>query len=113
MYEIYKELLDQKGLKNADVSRATGISNMTLSDWKNGKSKPKNDKLMLIADFLGVSVEYLTTGIEKSIDEKYGDDMTHLYALIRNDAELSKALHKYMTLTKEKKKHVLELIDFL
>lgn len=113
MYEIYKELLDQKGLKNADVSRATGISNMTLSDWKNGKSKPKNDKLMLIADFLGVSVEYLTTGIEKSLDEKYGDDMTHLYALIRNDAELSKALHKYFTLTKDKKKHVLELIDFL
>ena len=113
MYEIYKELLDQKGLKNADVSRATGISNMTLSDWKNGKSKPKNDKLMLIADFLGVSVEYLTTGTEKSLDEKYGDEMTHLYALIRNDAELSKALHKYMTLTKEKKKHVLELIDFL
>lgn len=113
MYEIYKELLDQKGLKNADVSRATGISNMTLSDWKNGKSKPKNDKLMLIADFLGVSVEYLTTGIEKSLDEKYGDDMTHLYALIRNDVKLSKALHKYFSLSEEKKEYVVGLINIL
>lgn len=41
MYEYYQKLLDEKGLKNADVSRATGISNMTLSDWKRGKSEPK------------------------------------------------------------------------
>ena len=33
MYEIYQRLLDEKGLKNADVARATGISNMTLSDF--------------------------------------------------------------------------------
>ena len=62
MYEIYQRLLDEKGLKNSDVSRATGISNMTLSDWKRGVSKPKSDKMKKIADFLGVSVEYLETG---------------------------------------------------
>ena len=45
MYEIYQRLLDEKGLKNADVARATGISNMTLSDWKRGKSVPKSDKM--------------------------------------------------------------------
>lgn len=62
MYSIYQKLLDEKGLKNADIARATDISNMTLSDWKNGKSTPKQDKLMKIADFLGVSMEYLMTG---------------------------------------------------
>lgn len=62
MYSIYQKLLDEKGLKNADIARATDISNMTLSDWKNGKSTPKQDKLMKIADFLGVSLEYLMTG---------------------------------------------------
>lgn len=45
MYEIYQRLLDENGLKNADVARATGISNMTLSDWKRGKSVPKADKM--------------------------------------------------------------------
>ena len=62
MYEIYQRLLDEKGLKNADVARATGISNMTLSDWKRGKSVPKADKMQKIAEFLNVSVDYLMTG---------------------------------------------------
>ena len=64
MYEIYQRLLDEKGLKNADVARATGISNMTLSDWKRGKSVPKSDKMRKIAEYLNVSVYYLMTGKE-------------------------------------------------
>ena len=56
MYEIYQILLFVKGLKNADVARATGISNMTLSDWKNDKSKPKLDTMILIANYLNVPV---------------------------------------------------------
>ena len=62
MYEIYQILLDEKGLKNADVARATGISNMTLSDWKRGKSVPKSDKMRKIAEYLNVSADYLMTG---------------------------------------------------
>ena len=62
MYEVYQRLLDKKGLKNADVARATGISNMTLSDWKRGKSVPKADKMQKIAEYLNVSVDYLMTG---------------------------------------------------
>lgn len=109
MYEIYKELLDQKGLKNADVSRATGISNMTLSDWKNGKSKPKHDKMILIADFLNVSVEYLTTGTES----KFSKDRALLQVQIGQDAELMKRLKKYMDLPQEKKDLILAMIDNL
>ena len=62
MYERYKKLLDEKGLKNSDVSRGTGVSNMTLSDWKNGKSKPKTENIVKIANFLDTTVEYLTVG---------------------------------------------------
>lgn len=65
MYSIYQKLLDEKGLKNADVARATGISNMTLSDWKKGKSTPKQDKLTKISDFLGVTVDFLMGKTDK------------------------------------------------
>lgn len=112
MYEIYQRLLDEKHLKNADISRATGISNMTLSDWKHGKTTPKQDKLQKIADYFGVSLEYLTTGKEPEFD-KYGAEETHLYSQIRNDAELFKALSKYFKLSDAKKKHVVELINLL
>ena len=112
MYEIYQRLLDEKHLKNADISRATGISNMTLSDWKRGKTTPKQDKLQKIADYFGVSLDYLTTGKEPEFD-KYGAESAHLVAKIRNDAGLTQALEKYFDLSDKKKMHVIELINLL
>lgn len=65
MYEIYCKIRDEKGLKDADVVRATGITKSTFSDWKSGRSHPKTEKLAKIAEFLDVSVEYLRTGEEE------------------------------------------------
>lgn len=68
MYEIYCKLRDERNLKDADVVRETGITKSTFSDWKRGRSKPKNEKLQKIADFFNVSIEYLMTG-EESADK--------------------------------------------
>ena len=65
MYEVFARLLQEKGLKAADVTRATGIKSPVFSEWKKGKSRPNTEKLIKIAEFLGVSVEYLITGKEK------------------------------------------------
>lgn len=45
MYEIFLKLLKAKGCSAYQVSKATGIAQSTLSDWKNGKSIPKADKI--------------------------------------------------------------------
>lgn len=71
MYEIFAKLLEEKGLKAADVTRATGIKSPVFSEWKKGKSRPNTEKMIKIANFLGVSVEYLTTGKEPEGGEKY------------------------------------------
>ena len=71
MYEIFAKLLKAKGCTAYQVSKATGIAQSTLSDWKNGKSIPKADKIQKIADFFGVSAEYLMTGKEGEDDNKY------------------------------------------
>lgn len=71
MYEIYCELRDARGMKDADVARETGITKSTFSDWKNGRSNPKDAKLQKIADLFGVSVDYIRTGKEKEGGEKY------------------------------------------
>lgn len=62
MYEIYCRLREAKGVKDSDVVKATGITKSTFSDWKSGRSKPKNEKLQKIADYFGVTVDYLMTG---------------------------------------------------
>lgn len=110
MYEHYQKLLDEKGLKNADVSRATGVSNMTLSDWKRGKTNPKTETMQKLADYLDVTVDYLVNGEEKEIPLQTQAD---LWISIRNDKELLNALEKYMKLSDKKKKHVIDTIDVL
>ena len=60
MYSIFEQLLKDKKLRVSDVARATGIRASTFTDWKMGHYTPKADKLRKIADFFGVSLEYLT-----------------------------------------------------
>lgn len=67
MYEIFARLLQEKGLKAADVSRATGIKSPVFSEWKKGKSKPNTEKMIKIANFLGVTVNYLMAGEERAL----------------------------------------------
>ena len=71
MYEIYCKLRDEKGVKDADVAKATGITKSTFSDWKNGRSKPKDEKLLKIAEYFEVTLDYLRTGEEPSQPDSY------------------------------------------
>ena len=66
MYEIFAKLLEERGVTAYKVSKATGIAGSTFTDWKNGRSTPKQDKLQKIADYFGVSVDFLITGKEET-----------------------------------------------
>lgn len=62
MYEIFEKLMNERGISAYKVSTATGVAQSTLSDWKNGKTTPKIDKMQKIAEFFEVPLEYLMTG---------------------------------------------------
>ena len=66
MYEIFAKLLEERGVTAYKVSKATGIAGSTFSDWKSGRCTPKQDKLQKIADYFGVSVDFLITGKEET-----------------------------------------------
>lgn len=59
MYNTFRQIIDKKGITPYRVAKDTGVPNSTLSDWKMGKSKPKADKLLKIANYLGINVEEL------------------------------------------------------
>lgn len=63
MYSRFEELLEKHGVTPYKVSKETGISQATLSDWKKGKTTPKQDKLQIIADYFNVPLSYLL-GVE-------------------------------------------------
>ena len=58
MYEKFAKLLKKTNKTAYQISKETGISTSTLSNWKAGKYTPKVDKLKVLADYFGVSIEY-------------------------------------------------------
>lgn len=67
MYEKFAELLVKNNKTAYAVAKETGIAQSVLSDWKNGRSKPKADKLKKIADYFKVPMEQL---LENTEDEE-------------------------------------------
>lgn len=66
-----KKILTEQNMSKADLSRLTGISNSSLSEYLNGKYEPKQDKIALIAKALHVSPAWLSrknTGGIKTMD---------------------------------------------
>lgn len=61
-YETFEKLCNSRGITPYSVSKATGISTSTISSWKTGRYTPKQEKLQKIADYFGVSIEYLMNG---------------------------------------------------
>ena len=89
IYERIESLRKSKGLSQGKLEKQLGFSNGSISKWKN--STAKVERLQKLADFFGVSVEYLMTGKE---DEQKGKDNTddlkekyrELEELLRSDS---------------------------
>ena len=54
-----KELRLQHGFSQEELAEKIGIKRNSYSDWENGKCKPNYEKLEKIADFFGVSLDWL------------------------------------------------------
>lgn len=71
MYSIFIELLQKFSISAYKVSKDTGISQTTFSNWKSGRSVPKREIMLKLADYFNVSIDYLMTGKEKEGGETY------------------------------------------
>ena len=60
-------LLEKKGLKQADLCEAIGISSSTMTNWKNRGTDPPAKHIIPICEFLNISPYYLLTGEEKEL----------------------------------------------
>lgn len=61
-HERLKQKMEQKGVTPAALARAASVSPVAAGKWVHGESEPKAAKLKLIADFLGVTDDWLLTG---------------------------------------------------
>ncbi len=82
-----RDLREDRDLRQVDVSEAIGIDQRTLSNYETGKTNPDSFAIIKLADFFGVSTDYLlgrtnnntidATDIVKKID-KLQDELTEI-----------------------------------
>lgn len=80
------ELLIAQGKKQKDLTDYLGISKNSFTDWKSGRVKSYTKHLDKIAEFLGVSADYLL-GIEKEITPAADSDDALRFALYGADSQ--------------------------
>lgn len=60
--EIIRALRRKSGLSQDEFAERLGVSRQAVSKWELGSAVPTADKLVDIADFFGVSLDYLMRG---------------------------------------------------
>lgn len=76
MYDIFEQLLQEHNITAYKVAKEAGVTQTALSNWKTGKSTPTTKTLQKIADYFGVSIDYLMTGEDKEDNRYYLNDET-------------------------------------
>ena len=79
MNEVLKELRQQKGCKHKEMSEALGVSISQLSDYENGRKKLGMTMAIKLADFYGVTLDYIM-GREKIHEVDNRTDLEKLAA---------------------------------
>ena len=74
LYERIETLRKSKNISQGKLEKELGFSNGSISKWKN--STPTTERLQKLADYFGVTVEYLLTGEEKESAGYYLNDET-------------------------------------
>lgn len=60
---VFKELKKESGLSDKKLGELIGVSHSTICRWENGQSDIKSNDLIKVAQFFGVTLEYMV-GLE-------------------------------------------------
>jgi len=97
-YDIYCDLCRQSGLTPSGAAARIGFNRASVTVWKNTGKAPKQDLLVRIADYFGVTTDFLLgKEIVDPEEELHYDEFT--YAM-KNEAK---------TLTNEDKQLLLSM----
>ena len=77
--------MEEKGVNQQDVTKHLGLGNGAFTRWKYNNGKSYMQYLNRIAEFLGVSREYLLSGKEEIVEnEKLSSNEKKLLEAFRN-----------------------------
>ena len=92
MYEVFEQLLQKRGVTSYKVAKEAGVTQTALSNWKAGRSTPTTKTLQKIADYFGVTVDYLISGKDDSSEDNRETELS-----ARDERDIAKDLDRIMS----------------
>jgi transcriptional regulator with XRE-family HTH domain len=86
MVERILNLMKERDVTAAQLTREIALTNGLVSQWKKGLQNPSTEAVIKIADYFGVTTDWLLTGkepVKKNVDEM------SMSELIKNNSELT------------------------
>lgn len=111
-----KEALVVRRMRAADLVEASGVPKSAISFYLAGKSKPKADRLYIIARVLDVSEAWLLgydVPMNRTIEQKKNDDLVEIIAKMRKDPEFFEVVSKLASLAPAEYESVKQLLSVL
>lgn len=112
-----KSIMSEHKITQSELSKRTGIRQSSISDWLNGRYEPKQDKIYLIAQALGVSPSWLLGYDETTSNQTEGyyvDPETAEFAeYLRTRPEARLLFSASRGISKEDMEKAVEYIELL
>lgn len=111
-----QQALDRKGWRSVDLVERTGVPKGAISYYLAGKSKPKTDRLYIIAKELDVSEAWLLgyeVPMTRTDDQKKNDQLAKLVARLRTDEGFFNTVSNLAELTAEQYQSIELLVATL
>ena len=124
MYSIFEKLCKEHNIKPTQLAKTLGISPSIISYWKTGKRSPSFKTLTLVAEYFGVSIDYLNgkdtkLNVETSSGAKDAAIISNkqfmklVYKIYELNTEDQKRIDEYVQLPPNDKKTIDDLIHLL
>lgn len=111
-----REAMERRGFRAVDLVERTGIPKGTISYYLTGHTKPKADRLYLLARALDVSEAWLLgydVPIQRTDAQKKNDQLAQLIVRMRTDSDFYETVAALAGLSETKYQSVKQLLSAL
>lgn len=108
-----KEAMERRGFRAVDLVERTGIPKGTISYYLTGHTKPKADRLYLLARALDVSEAWLLgydVPIQRTDAQKKNDQLAQLIVRMRTDSDFYETVAALADLSETQYRGVKQLL---
>lgn len=112
VFERILQLLQEQEKEQKQLYEYLGVSSQKYFDWKAGRIKSYTKYLDKIAEFFGVSVDYLL-GKDEIKNRSISEEMERIYKIIQDDPELKEYVERYLNLSPEGRAQIRQFFDLI